>query len=92
MTEPADLAADEAEECRINTAQCGLNEASKMKRRAQASKSAVPSSLKKLLRAHHKWRLENCLNLLASENFSSPAVREMLGTDLTNRYTAPDKF
>jgi glycine hydroxymethyltransferase len=39
-----------------------------------------------------EWRLENCLNLLASENFSSPAVREMLSTDLSNRYTAPEKF
>lgn len=27
-----------------------------------------------------------------SENFTSPAVREMLSCDLTNRYTAPDKF
>lgn len=36
--------------------------------------------------------MENCLNLLASENFSSPAVREMLSTDLSNRYTAPEKF
>jgi glycine hydroxymethyltransferase len=27
-----------------------------------------------------------------SENFTSPAVREVLGCDLTNRYTAPDKF
>lgn len=39
-----------------------------------------------------EWRLENCLNLLASENFSSPTVREMLSTDLSNRYTAPEKF
>jgi len=63
-----------------------------MKRRVQARKSAIPSSLKKLLRAHYNWRLQNCLNLIVSENFSSPAVREMLASDLTNRYTAPDKF
>lgn len=55
-------------------------------------KSAIPPRLRRLLRAHEKWRLQNCLNLIVSENFTSPAVREMLGCDLTNRYTAPDKF
>jgi glycine hydroxymethyltransferase len=53
---------------------------------------AIPIPLRKLLRAHEKWRLESCLNLIVSENFTSPAVREMLSCDLTNRYTAPDKF
>lgn len=61
-----------------------------MKRHSR--KSMIPPTLKRLLRAHEKWRLENCLNLIVSENFTSPAVREMLGCDLTNRYTAPDKF
>jgi glycine hydroxymethyltransferase len=55
-------------------------------------KDAIPSPLRKLLRAHEKWRLGSCLNLIVSENFTSPAVREMLSCDLTNRYTAPDKF
>ncbi len=63
-----------------------------MPRRTPTTKGVVPTPLKKLLNAHLKWRLENCLNLLASENFSSPAVREMLSTDLSNRYTSPDKF
>lgn len=63
-----------------------------MARRTPARKGVVPPPLRKLLNAHLKWRLENCLNLLASENFSSPAVREMLSTDLSNRYTSPDKF
>jgi glycine hydroxymethyltransferase len=48
--------------------------------------------VKQILRAHEKWRLNECLNLLASENFSSPAVRRMLSSDLSNRYTSPDKF
>jgi glycine hydroxymethyltransferase len=63
-----------------------------VKRRVGATKGAIPPTLRKLLQAHEKWRLENCLNLIVSENFTSPAVREMLGCDLTNRYTAPDKF
>jgi len=61
-----------------------------VKRRVR--KGVIPTPLRKLLRAHEKWRLESCLNLIVSENFTSPAVREMLGCDLTNRYTAPDKF
>jgi glycine hydroxymethyltransferase len=60
--------------------------------RAQIGKSGIPPKLEKLLRKHEKWRLESCLNLIVSENFTSPAVREMLSCDLTNRYTAPDKF
>jgi len=45
-----------------------------------------------MLRAHENWRLEKCLNLLASENRSSTNVREMLSSDLSNRYTSPDRF
>jgi len=45
-----------------------------------------------MLKAHEDWRLEQCLNLLASENRSSTNVREMLSSDLSNRYTSPDRF
>jgi glycine hydroxymethyltransferase len=55
-------------------------------------RNAIPTPLGKLLRAHEKWRVKSCLNLIVSENFTSPAVREMLSCELTNRYTAPDKF
>jgi glycine hydroxymethyltransferase len=44
------------------------------------------------LHEHEEWRLKHCLNLLPSENMSSPAVREMLSSDLANRYTSPDGF
>lgn len=63
-----------------------------MKRHTHTGEGTIPPRLKKLLTAHERWRLGSCLNLIASENFTSPAVREMLGCDLTNRYTAPDKF
>ena len=36
--------------------------------------------------------METCLNLLPSENISSPAVRQMLSSDLSNRYTSPERF
>jgi len=45
-----------------------------------------------LRKKHEDWRLRSCLNLLPSENMSSPAVREMLSSDLANRYTSPDGF
>lgn len=40
---------------------------------------------------HEKWRT-NTLNLIASENFASPATRNFLSSDLSNRYTARDHF
>ncbi len=36
--------------------------------------------------------MRHCLNLLPSENISSPAVRQVLGSDLANRYTSPERF
>jgi glycine hydroxymethyltransferase len=52
----------------------------------------VPARLSSLLRAHEKWRLQSCLNMLPSENFASEAVRSVLSCDLSNRYTSPDHF
>jgi glycine hydroxymethyltransferase len=48
--------------------------------------------LENALKEHESWRLGECLNLIASENFSSPQTRGMLITDFANRYTAPDRF
>ncbi len=50
------------------------------------------SRLENALKQHDSWRTGECLNLIASENFSSPQTRGMLVTDFANRYTAPDKF
>ncbi len=44
------------------------------------------------IKQHESWRLNECLNLIASENHSSQEVRSMLVTDLGNRYTSTDKF
>jgi len=41
--------------------------------------------LKELISAHTDWRRQ-CINLIASENVSSPAVHEALGSDLVGRY------
>jgi glycine hydroxymethyltransferase len=43
------------------------------------------------MRAQEKWRVEECINLLPSENASSPQVRALLSADFSNRYTLPFK-
>jgi glycine hydroxymethyltransferase len=53
---------------------------------------SMSANLKQTLAAHERWRGEQCLNLIASENVTSPAVHEILGSDLGHRYTAPDHF
>jgi glycine hydroxymethyltransferase len=40
-----------------------------------------------LLAEHTKWRMEETLNLIPSENVTSPEVRELLASDLGHRYT-----
>jgi glycine hydroxymethyltransferase len=49
-------------------------------------------SLMEIIRKHEEWRGSQTLNLIASENVASPQVSRLMGTDLLNRYTAPDKF
>jgi glycine hydroxymethyltransferase len=63
-----------------------------MKRKTTEKKAGIPPSLRKLLHQHETWRLGQCLNLLPSENISSPAVRGMLSCDLANRYTSAERF
>lgn len=41
------------------------------------------------MRAQEKWRVEESINLLPSENMSSPQVRALLASDFGNRYTLP---
>jgi len=50
------------------------------------------SRLENAVKQHESWRMGECLNMIASENFSSPQTRGMMVTDFANRYTAPDKF
>ncbi|MFQ6127956.1 MAG: serine hydroxymethyltransferase [Thermoplasmata archaeon] len=41
------------------------------------------------IRRHEKWRLEDCINLIASENVTSEAARRILASDFGHRYTLP---
>jgi len=52
----------------------------------------LSAELKRTLENHERWRREQCVNLIASENVTSPAVRKILGSDLGHRYTATDHF
>lgn len=38
---------------------------------------------------HEKWRSKDCINLIASENVTSEAVRQLLASDFGHRYTLP---
>lgn len=42
-----------------------------------------------LAREQEAWRLGRCLNLIASENVTSPQVRSLLASDFGHRYTLP---
>lgn len=46
---------------------------------------STPREIDNLLRKHNNYR-EGCLNLIASENYSSEKVRSYLNSDLNNRY------
>jgi glycine hydroxymethyltransferase len=48
--------------------------------------------LERTISGHEEWRINECLNLIPSENRSSPLSRHMFTTDIGNRYTAPDRF
>lgn len=41
------------------------------------------------MRQQEKWRQEDSINLLPSENSASPQVRALLSSDFSNRYTLP---
>jgi glycine hydroxymethyltransferase len=45
--------------------------------------------LRNLVEKHERWRTQECLNLLASENLSSPTTQAYLSSDLGRRYTLP---
>lgn len=47
--------------------------------------------IRKLVKMHHKWRSE-CINLIASENITSLAVREFLASDFSHRYAEGEPF
>jgi len=48
--------------------------------------------LEKTIKQHEDWRLGECINLIPSENRSSPLSRQVFTSDLGNRYNAPDRF
>jgi glycine hydroxymethyltransferase len=45
-----------------------------------------------LVKKHKQWRVQECINLIPSENIASQPVRNLLSTDFGNRYTSPEHF
>ncbi|MFQ5761969.1 MAG: serine hydroxymethyltransferase, partial [Candidatus Bathyarchaeia archaeon] len=52
---------------------------------------SVASTVRRLAREHNAWR-GRCLNLIASENVTSVAVREFMTADFAHRYAEGDPF
>lgn len=50
------------------------------------------ADLSDLVKAHEKWRLQDAVNLQASENVMSEAARSLLATDFAHRYTLPENL
>ena len=48
--------------------------------------------LSDIVEKHEKWRNNDCLNLISSENIMSLKARSLLSSDLVHRYTARDNF
>ncbi|RLI33562.1 serine hydroxymethyltransferase [Candidatus Bathyarchaeota archaeon] len=47
--------------------------------------------IRRLIVEHHRWR-GSCINLIASENITSPAVRETLASDFGHRYAEGEPY
>jgi glycine hydroxymethyltransferase len=47
----------------------------------------LDNKLFRLLAQHEQWRMNECINLIPSENVTSKSVRALLASDLGHRYT-----
>src|SRR5712692_5040810 len=54
--------------------------------------TSYSSQIRKLIEQHQRWRGEECLNLIPSENVTSHQVRQLLTGDMGHRYRADDRF
>jgi len=45
-----------------------------------------------LAKKHERWRQNECLNLIPSENITSPTVRQLMISDMGHRYTSQDRY
>src|SRR5437867_11485795 len=55
------------------------------------SPTSYAGQIRKLVDKHQKWRAEECLNLIPSENLTSHTVRQLLSRDIGHRYRADDR-
>lgn len=57
---------------------------------AQAHPGDLAARILQLVEQHETYRLEDCLNMRADENYTDERVRRLLGSDLAQRNTSPD--
>ncbi len=56
------------------------------------SLTSYSSQIRRIVSSHQRWRGEECLNLIPSENLTSHTVRQLLTSDMGHRYRADDRF
>src|SRR5712692_8680281 len=54
--------------------------------------TSYASQIRRIVDKHQRWRGEECLNLIPSENVTIHTVRQLLSIDMGHRYTATDGF
>jgi glycine hydroxymethyltransferase len=59
---------------------------------AEFSSTSYSVQIRRIVGKHQKWRAEECLNLIPSENLTSHTVRQLLSGDMGHRYRADDEF
>jgi glycine hydroxymethyltransferase len=93
MTVLAVQAVEEAEESRlIRQDYLGLFIGRRQMSPSTITMSSISNRIEQLVVSHDKWRATECLNLIPSENITSPRVRELLTSDMGHRYRADDNF
>ena len=51
----------------------------------QTELKEIPKRVKHFVEEHDKWRVQNCINMIASENILSPTAKELFATDFASR-------
>ena len=54
--------------------------------------TSYAAQIRRIVAKHQKWRADECLNLIPSENVTSATVRQLLSGDMGHRYRADDRF
>src|SRR2546428_5972907 len=74
---------------RVGQADVAVDASNPNRRRTSTS---YATQIRRIVDRHQKWRGEECLNLIPSENVTSHTVRQLLTNDMGHRNRADDNF